>query len=482
MAAAGTTAYVIQQDRVDDRILGSLAQEVEEFRAFAEQGVDPSSGQPLTSVEDLLIANIRYSVPDSAEGTLGVLDGTRPVVGAVSGIPLLEYPELVQHAVSRADATQPQFSDMRTRGRHFVYVSLPVEVVGDQTQGLYIIAYDRGLEASDILDTYRIYGVMALGALVLIGMVGWLVAGRLLRPLRMLRSTAQRISETDLSERIPADGKDDISALARTVNAMLDRLELAFRTQRDVLDDAGHELRTPITIIRGHLEVMNEADAVEVAETRTLALDELDRMHTMVDELVLLAKTKRPDFLRPAVTEVAVLTDDVLEKARALADRRWVLDACATGVVVLDPARMTQALLQLIANAVKFTGEGETIAVGSAIRGERLLLWVRDSGVGIAPSEVERIFERFARVETGRGAEGSGLGLSIVDAIASAHGGRVDVDSQLGRGSVFTIEVPVRRPPRAIEASEPFDADVNDTNDHGPGTVEAPTYDREERP
>lgn len=265
----------------------------------------------------------------------------------------------------------------------------------------------------------------------------------MLQPIRLLNETAQRINETDLSGRIPVTGNDDVSELAGTVNAMLDRLEVAFAKQREILDDAGHELRTPITIVRGHLELMEPGNAHDAAETRVVALDELDRMQRLVDDLVLLAKAERPDFIRPTTVELDRLIDEVIDKARPLGDRDWQVDARARATVELDVQRVTQAWLQLIAKAVKFTEPGTTVAVGSRMGHGQVRLWVRDGGPGVAPEDRERIFERFARTEQGRGIDGSGLGLAIVRAIAEAHGGRVWVDSTVGTGSTFVIELPV---------------------------------------
>ena len=158
---------------------------------------------------------------------------------------------------------------------------------------------------------------MALLALLVVTLGAWSVSGRLLAPVRQLRTTAQEITDTDLSRRIPVEGHDDISDLVRTVNAMLDRLDGAFATQRTFLDDAGHELRTPVTVLRGHLELLDPYDHQDVTTTRELLLDEIDRMSRLVDDLIVLAKAGRPDFLRPAPTDVGVLTDQVLDKARA---------------------------------------------------------------------------------------------------------------------------------------------------------------------
>ncbi len=152
---------------------------------------------------------------------------------------------------------------------------------------------------------------------------------------------------------------------------MLARLELAFVGQRQFLDDAGHELKTPLTVLRGHLELLDPDDPDEVAETRALLLDEIDRMARLVGDLILLAKTDRPDFLAPSPVSVERLTHTLLSKARGLADRDWQLDGAAEGIVVMDEQRITQAVLQLADNAVKHTETGDTIAIGSEIDGRR---------------------------------------------------------------------------------------------------------------
>ncbi|MGQ0842530.1 MAG: sensor histidine kinase [Sporichthyaceae bacterium] len=274
-----------------------------------------------------------------------------------------------------------------------------------------------------------------------VGLGAWSVSGRLLRPLRDLRVTADQIGHSDLTRRIEADGHDDISDLARTFNAMLDRLEGAFAGQRCFLDDAGHELRTPLTIVRGHLELMVPGDLEDVSATRDLVLDELDRMGRLVDDLVVLARAGRPDFLRPQPVDLSVLVEEVLHKARGLADRNWVCDGRADAEVPADPQRLTQALLQLASNAVAHTEPGTTIAIGSSASAGRASLWVRDEGTGVAPADSERIFDRFERGERA-GPHGAGLGLSIVRAIAAAHGGVVGLIPRPGPGATFRIDLP----------------------------------------
>lgn len=194
--------------------------------------------------------------------------------------------------------------------------------------------------------------------------------------------------------------------------------------------------------MRGHLELLDATDPHDTAETRALLLDELDRMSRLVEDLVLLARAQRPDFLRPAAVDVASLTDEVLDKARALGNRQWRIDQRAPVTVMADAQRLTQALVQLAQNAVKFTGTDDIVAIGSSADTQLVRLWVRDSGLGVPPEDVERIFERFQRGPGTQRNEGSGLGLAIVRAIAEAHGGHARVESPPGTGATFLLEIP----------------------------------------
>ena len=183
-------------------------------------------------------------------------------------------------------------------------------------------------------------------------------------------------------------------------------------------------------------------DPEERRETIALVTDELDRMSRFVEDLLTLAKAERRDFLRPQHLDLDVLTEELMAKATAPGLRDWRVDGVGTGRLSADRQRLTQAVMNLAHNAVQHTGEGDLIALGSELRNGHARLWVRDSGPGVADAERERIFERFARAGDRRHSDGAGLGLAIVRAIADAHGGRVLLDTRLGFGSTFTIEIP----------------------------------------
>lgn len=452
LVVAGSTAYVLERGRVDESMENSLERSAEEFLTLADEGVDPKTGAPFQDVSELLIVALGRIVPAENEG----------MTTFVEGAPHYNQPEEYNYQLQEdaelmrllGPMTEDQVEVLRTspdRAARYTTVTTEqtsyrvaiVPVIGPSgTSGALVMAFDRTAEHEGLAANYRTYALVALGAIVLIGALGFLIVSDLLRPVALLRSAAAQISSSDLSRRIKVVGNDDLAVLTTTVNGMLDRLEHAFSSQRELLDDVGHELRTPLTVVRGHLELMDPADPEDAAAARAIALDELDRMNSLVEELITLAKASRPDFVTMKPTDIAVLTDELLTKAGPLGDRRWTLDALAETVVDLDPRRITQALLQLASNAVKFSEPGSVVAFGSAADAEGVRLWVRDEGPGIAPADQERIFERFERADRA-GVEGSGLGLTIVRSIAEAHGGRVELESQPGTGSTFTIVLPV---------------------------------------
>jgi len=195
-----------------------------------------------------------------------------------------------------------------------------------------------------------------LVVLVIFSLLAWVTAGRVLSPLRLLTKTAQSITESDMTRRIPVKGSDEIAELTTTFNEMLARLQFVFDSQREFLKDASHELRTP-SLIQGHLEMLKYHP--DRAETIALVMDELNRMSRLVNDLLLLAKAERADFLNPKLEELDWLTEELYLKARALESRDWRLEGRVR--IVVDRQRLTQAVMNLVQNAVRHTHNGDTI-------------------------------------------------------------------------------------------------------------------------
>ncbi|TDB96743.1 HAMP domain-containing histidine kinase [Actinomadura sp. 7K534] len=450
LALAGSVAvtWSVLSARLDDRVDGELTHEANKLRSYSRNAADPATGRPPANVSELLTDYLARNLPDDYETFFSVVDGRAERRSAQPPPARLDRDPAFVARVARARA--PVYGTAPSAAGEVRYAVLPVRMSGDPRRAALVVVQFRDAQRAEVTETTRVLGFTAFGALAVAGLVGWVIAGRVLAPIRLVRQTADQIGESDLTRRLAVRGNDDVAALASTFNRMLDRLESAFAAQRRFLDDAGHELRTPITVIRGNLELMDD-DPAEREETRALLMEELDRMNRMVNDLIMLAKADRPDFLTVGEVDLADLTVDVVAKSRGLGDRRWRVGAVAEVRVLGDAQRLTQALMQLASNAVRHTGDGDTIEVGSAVRDGAVLLWVRDDGPGVAPPDAERIFERFVRGDReprpagGAGpGDGAGLGLAIVASIARAHDGTAHVESPPDGGARFVLTLPLR--------------------------------------
>jgi two-component system, OmpR family, sensor kinase len=418
--------------RIGSEVQERLTTQVDELRLLTEQDVDPDTGERFDG--DLARAFTLY------------LERERPLEDGVletfiDGDPYTAQPEgFLEGAFdSLADVQEPASGELASSLGDVRYVAVPVSGTGET--GVLVAAKLLNNEHDRVESAVRIAAGVSIVITLLASLFIWLAAGRAVQPLRALTRTTRSITETDLSERVEVRGESEIAELGRTFNGMLDRLQSAFASQKEFLADVGHELRTPITVIRGHLETFGD-DPNERREARVVINAELERMSRLVDDLLLLARSDRPDFLRIEPLDLDVLTHDLFSKARILGVRRWLMDQADVGLVHADPHRLTSAVMNLAQNAVRHTGGDDAIAIGSALDDGHVRLWVRDEGHGIAPEDQERIFERFSAGEQAVPGHGAGLGLAIVKAIAEAHGGHVELESTPGKGSRFTIVIP----------------------------------------
>ena len=424
-----------------------LSQEVEEFRLLAN-GVDPATGEPFgTDVEAIFDNFLSGTVPADSEAYYSFVDGEPFLRSFGSPDELLDDAALVDAWTS---ATTPTRATASTAVGEARYLAAPLLDDG-QVVATFVVVFFPEEERDEALRAVRIEALAGLVALLITGLFAWSIAGRVLKPVRDLTGLARNITDTDLSGRIPVSGRDELSELSETFNAMIERLERGFDGQRAFLDDVAHELRTPITIARGHLELMSE-DPVERAETLAIVDDELERMNRYVDDLLLLAKSETADFLQPHPVDLGELAIGLRQRLSTLADRDWVVDAApAPGAlaIIADEARLTQAILNLATNAVQHTDVGDTIAIGVEGTGPEgtpsgARLWVRDTGAGLEPGLAEHLFDRRIRGAASRAsrADGLGIGLAIVAAIARAHHGTIEAANEPSGGARFVITLP----------------------------------------
>ncbi len=417
---AGGVTFVVQSERV----LANAERQLDGFVAtVSASGEDPA---------DL----VDSAVPGRTDGTLAVI-GTAVLATtpAPPGLPLADDAVFVRDLRAALDR-----GEMRGRLSATVGPVLYAAVRTGDADIVQAISIDQRMELVTISTTT--YAIAGAGVLLAVGVAGWFVTGRLFSPLRRLRDTTDAITIADLGVRVSADGNDEIADLTASVNSMLDRLSMSVAAQRQLLDDVRHELKTPITIVRGHLETMNPADPDDVTETRDLGISELDRLSRLVDDIDALADVEAGG-LSAGVVDVGALTDRVGELVAAIPEHSWTIEARGRGPIVGDHDRLVQAWLQLADNAAKYTPAGSPIEIGSSTDGTTAHLWVRDHGPGIPPAARHRVFQRFDRVSAGRGVDGSGLGLSIVDAIVKAHDGRCTIADTPGGGATLTIHVPL---------------------------------------
>ena len=426
--------------RVDAAANIELAHETENFRTFASGG---GPGSTFASVSDLLSAHLAQNMPEEAETFFTIVDARAHLRSPNEALARLDRnPALVSVA---AEATEPESGRVDTEAGPAVFAVIPVHSTDGTERGALVIVEFLSPAYDETWSTILVMSTISGAALLAVALVGWLVAGRVLAPIREVRETAARISESDLGRRIPVSGTDDVAQLAATFNHMLDRLENAFAGQRRFLDDTGHELRTPLTIIRGHLAVMRD-DPLDREQTLRLVNAEIERMSGLVDDLILLARSERPGFLTLTPVDIADLVVETLAKTTALGSRRWSIDAVPQRTAIVDGQRLTQALLQLASNAVDHTSDDDSISLGAAVENGRIRLWVSDTGTGVPLEDQERIFERFNQGAADGREDGSGLGLAIVARIAHAHGGHVQLESRPGEGATFTLDLPYLAP------------------------------------
>ena len=431
-----------------------LARDVDRSLQLIARQVNEAAGRGLPDPSSLTL------IPDPASGAvfLGEFVQIYDVQGSPRGVagkrPRLPVPA---EALSRAlrgvaDVRTVAAADGRERIR--LLTAPLVDVDGRRVTGVMQIGISL---APAEVTLARLATALALGcaaALVVAGVGGYWLAGAALRPIDAMVSAASSISHTDLSRRLPEPPhRDELARLAQTFNAMIARLEEAFARLDRFAADASHELRTPLTILRGEVDLAlrHPRTPEEYREVLQSNRDEIDRMATIVDQLLLLARAEKGQLvLAREPVRLDRLVEETVRQWRDLAAQSGltlVLEPPPPLVVKGDELRLRELLLNLLENARKYTPAGGLISVrlaaDEAARAARVV--VEDTGVGIPADAVPRLFDPFFRADAARArdAGGSGLGLTLVKRIVDLHGGSVTVDSEVGKGSRFTVSLPL---------------------------------------
>jgi signal transduction histidine kinase len=320
------------------------------------------------------------------------------------------------------------------------------EPIGPPTQpvGTFHVAQSLApivIAQGSLRDTLLVVGLVAF--LVLIAAALW-IATLVARPLTRIADFAAEVDTTGLDRRLTEDqGSSEVRSLAHSFNRMLDRLQGSFDREREFVADASHELRTPVTIARGELDLLRRDLEPGERERVDLVRRELERMERLVAEMLALASQDSGTGARRDRVDISDLLSDLRRDLPLMGSRAYEV-ADLGGTVLADPDQIAQVFRNLLRNAVAHTADGGEVRVTAAPAGDRVRFEIIDDGPGFSPDEAERLFDRFYRTDGGRARDegGSGLGLAIARSIVEAHGGRIWATSDDGAGAMVIFELP----------------------------------------
>ena len=420
---------------IDDELLALAQQEA--------QRVEPKTGS-LTTLEDdeehELREATRFTVIVTPSGTV-----------LWKGAGVVERPPLDTSGLSEVQQGRTVYDTVVSQHHEPIRrISLPITREGTV---LYILQTESSLRL--VQDTLRLLILLLAGLAAAMVVIAWLgsrwLARQALTPIEVLTATAEQISVPSLKMRLVLNAPyREFERLARVFNAMLDRLHHVFEGQRQFIADAAHEIQTPLTVVKGTIEValQKSRTADEYRDALVTNLGQVERLGTLTRSLLTLAQfsgDRPPVKLVPLKLEP--LVQDLVKELTLLAEDRKVrlkLDAQPVPLVLGDEGRLTQLLVNLLDNALAYTPPEGLVTLRLRPEKGEVVIDVEDTGPGIAPEHLPRLFERFYRADHARdrASGGAGLGLAIVKEIAEAHGGTVRVTSTLGRGTIFTVTLP----------------------------------------
>ncbi|MFA5835798.1 MAG: HAMP domain-containing sensor histidine kinase [Bellilinea sp.] len=427
-----TLITVTLLDSIDSRLSTASQQLIDRLRITSADQFDPRSVASYQPTENLL-----FQVWD-LEGNLQL---TRPVG-------LLDT--LDENGLG---VGQSFYSSKTVSGDRIRVLSVPLKT----SRGpVGVLQVGLSLALVDVVQRTLI-GVLVLLTIILMLLVGlstWFLTRQALAPLATVTEVATRITQADdLSRRIPASkaGGDEVGKLIQAFNETLERLENLFNTQRRFTADVSHELRTPLTVIKGEVGLMRLTGSVDEESIGNIER-EVDRLTRLVGDLLLLSQAESGRLmLDMAEVDLDTVLLEVYQQARTLAGDKVTVSLSEIDQVHIigDRDRLKQVLLNLAANAIQYSPAGKSVTLGLQRADDQVKLFVQDTGPGISPKDLPHIFDRFFRAERSRkrsSSSGFGLGLSIADWIVKKHNGRIEVSSEEGQGTLFTVWLPLTQP------------------------------------
>ena len=380
-------------------------------------------------------------------------------ISTLDGVAITRSDNLGSQTITISSANLTQVSNgvsvftTELRDRSPLRIFIAPLIVREQVVAAIVVA--ESLQGTG--DTLRQLGILLMAgiamALLIASIIGFILAGAGLAPIDRITQTAKTIAHSnDLSRRIEEKPRnDEVGRLAATFNEMLERIEELFRAQQRFVADVSHELRSPLTAIRGNLDLLRRG-ALDDPKERQAALSAVDseasRMQRLVTDLLMLAQADAGVEIQKQPIELDTLLLDVYRQARLTATNiKIILGGEDQLLVNGDLDRLKQLFLNLMDNAIKYTPSGGQVTLSFGRENDFALVSVADTGVGIPEKDLAKIFDRFYRVDKARARDkgGTGLGLSIVKWIVDQHGGTIDVTSQIGKGTTFTIRLPLAR-------------------------------------
>lgn len=453
----GVVAFTMQRDRivatVDERLndqVEALANTLESDEVRLLTPSDPvrstlTAPPVFVSVGEMLYYAVSHLAPGSNETAFALVNGV-PAYEAetASSFDMTDDDNLIERIVKDVVAANaPIIDSASTSAGSLRFIAIPVQLGTTADVGIYVHVIDLDAYLDPLYSSLFSFATIVIVSLIAIGAACWIVLGR-----KTSRSdSAFEHGDLPVSEPcdpvVPPADPLPIVASVGSANEILERIEGSADAQRQLLDDVRHELKTPITIVRGYLEIMNVHDPLDVQTAREIGISELDRMTRLVEDIDTLATVEGDEYTMGTI-DIARLTARVGELVSVIPGHPWHVTRVADGIVRGNQDRVLQAWLALCNNAAKYTPAGSPIEIGSVRAIDAMMLWVRDRGPGIPPAARHRIFRRFDRGSGKREVGGSGLGLAIVDVIARAHGGSCSVSETPGGGATFTIRLPLR--------------------------------------